>query len=162
MVAVTVTVEGLGDIEARLSGMLAKMDDLTPLMDRIGQAMETTTGERFERGVAPSGVAWKKSNKPSGKTLIDTSRLKNSVTHRASRDSVEIGTNVIYGAIHQFGGTIRARSGKYLKFKLPGKLGFRSVESVIIPARPFIGIDAEDRQEIPALVEDYLLEGDGE
>ncbi len=153
----TITAPELPGIEAALGALLARSEDLSPLMDRIGMAMETTTAERFEAGVAPDGTPWKPSRKPAGKTLIKDGFLKGSVTHRAGRDQVEIGTNKIYARIHQFGGTIRAKDGGKLTFKLPG-LGFVSVDQVIIPARPFLGVSSEDEAEIEALTADYLLE----
>jgi phage gpG-like protein len=65
---------------------------------------------------------------------------------------------VIYAATHQGGATIRGKAGP-LKFKLPGGLGFVSPQEVIIPARPFLGVSAEDAAEIVAIGEDYLAEG---
>lgn len=156
-VSFTIAAPELPGIEAKLGALLARSSDLSPLMDRIGMAMETTTAERFEDGVAPDGTTWKKGRKPTGKTLIKDGLLKNSITHRASADRVEIGTNKVYARIHQFGGTIRGKNGGKLTFKLPG-LGFISVDQVIIPARPFLGVSSEDETEIEALTAEYLLE----
>ncbi len=41
---------------------------------------------------------------------IDTARLKNSIAYRADKDSVAIGTNVIYARIHQLGGMAGSRT----------------------------------------------------
>ena len=153
----TIRVEGLNAIEKRLGEMVTRLGNLTPLMDRIGMAIETTTAERFEAGFAPDGTPWKRGRKTSGKTLIRDGFLKASITHNAGPSSVEIGTNKIYARIHQYGGTISAKSGGFLKFKIPG-LGFVSVKDVTIPARPFLGVSAEDEDEIEALTADYLIE----
>ncbi len=47
-----------------------------------------------------------------------------------------LGSNVIYAAIHEMGGVIRARAGNYLKFI--GKDGWVTVKSVIIPERKYL------------------------
>lgn len=53
--------------------------------------------------------------------------------------SVEIGTNVIYGAIHQFGGAAGRKDRR-----------------VTIPARPFLGVSNEDSTELLAIENDHL------
>lgn len=100
--------------------------------NQIGQILVTSTVDRFERGVGPDGVPWRPSARASregGVTLVDTARLRGSIAHRASADGVEVGTNVVYAAIHQFG----SRAG--------GK-------PRNIPARPYLGVDDDDREAI--------------
>lgn len=47
-----------------------------------------------------------------------------------------IGSNVVYARIHELGGVIRPRAGKYLRFKIEGK--WKTVKEVTIPARPYL------------------------
>lgn len=132
--------------------------DMTALMDEVGAALVLSTQRRFETESAPGGSPWPPSIRArveGGQTLTDQGRLRDSITHRAGPENVEVGTNVVYAAIHQFGGTISAKAGGYLKFPLPGG-GFVQTASVEIPARPFLGVDAADRAEIRALAGDYL------
>ncbi len=150
----------LPGIERSLRAAQARSLDLEPLMDQIGMAMETTTHERFEEERAPDGAPWTptiRKREEGGQILRQRGHLDNSITHKASADSVEIGSNLIYARIHQEGGTISAKGDGPLRFKLPGALGFRSAESVFIPARPFLGIGGDDEQTIVELTEDYLL-----
>lgn len=50
--------------------------------------------------------------------------------------TVRVGTNnTFYARIHEFGGVIKAKTAKFLSFKIGGK--WRSKKSVIIPARPY-------------------------
>ncbi len=51
------------------------------------------------------------------KPLLDTGRLRNSVTFRSGADFAEIGTNVAYGAIHQFGG----KAGRGRRTTIPAR-----------------------------------------
>lgn len=137
-----------------LAALLARSGDLTPVMEQIGRYFETRTAERFEHERGPGDVAWPKSLRAklqNGQTLTDTARLRKSITSRATPSSVAVGTNVIYAAIHQFGGTISARSARGLHFVLPGGQHV-NVQKVNIPARPFLGIDGTDREEISRII----------
>ena len=96
--------------------------------DEVGQILAASTVLRFERGAGPDGEPWEPSRRAleeGGQTLVDSARLRNSITHVASADGVDVGTNVLYAAIHQFG------SGDLEKPKN-------------IPARPFLGLDDDD------------------
>lgn len=75
------------------------------------------------------------------KTLIDTARLQNSIHPRAYKDRAVVGTNVVYAAIHQFGG--KAGRGK----------------KVTIPARPFLMVQEEDWAMIKHVIGTYLVGG---
>lgn len=139
-------------------------DDLTPLMDRIGAALVASTQLRFEDQRSPAGVAWLRSRRAAsvgGQTLVDSGRLRASITHRPARDRVEVGTNVIYAATHQFGAAIAAKTPKGLRFRIGN--AWVTKREVTIPARPFLGLDAGDREEIPAITTAWLAEqlGDG-
>lgn len=160
-------------IAIETEGMLAALGRLAqlganplPVLDELGGAMVQRTLERFERGQGPGGAAWKPSlraQKTSGKTLIDTARLMQSVTHLAAGQDVQWGTNTIYAAIHQFGGVItrQARTqtlafgagGKFLSRKAAGKRKKGAIPVAVaeiwahsfkMPARPFIGFDQVD------------------
>lgn len=145
---------------AALQALLARGLDLSPLMDEIGSYLQTSTDARFENETGPDGERWLPSMRAlaeGGQTLSDTGRLRQSLTHRAGRDSVEIGTNVIYAGPHQFGAEIVPVSAQALKFSLPGG-GFVQTDRVEMPPRPFLGINGEDRFEIGLIVNDFLRE----
>lgn len=133
------------------------------LYDAIGAAMVVSTQMRFERQGGPDGSPWPPSIRAmvaGGKTLIDSARLLQSITHQADAAGVDIGTNAIYAAVHQFGATIRATTARALRFELPG-IGWVMRRSVRIPARPFLGLDAADEAEIMAIAGDWLLRDSG-
>lgn len=171
-VSVTITAPALPGLEAKLGALLARSRDLSPLMDAIGMAMETTTHERFDAGVAPDGTPWTPSQRATdtdGKTLIDQALLKNSVTHRATSDQVEVGTNKVYARIHQLGfdGPQSVKSHKRhitsafgLKLKSPVDVIVPEfTRKMAMPARPFLGVSADDEAEIGGLVADHLVAG---
>jgi phage gpG-like protein len=75
------------------------------------------------------------------KILTDTSQLRNSITHKADATGVTVGTNMVYAAIHQFGG----QAGRDLK--------------TTIPARPYLVVQDEDYDRIVRIIERHLSEG---
>jgi phage virion morphogenesis protein len=144
-------------VAAALARAAEKAADLTPLMDQVGASLVASTQQRFFEQAGPDGTKWPASIRAKltgGSTLIDTTNLEGSITHIPHRDSVEVGTNVVYAAIHQFGGTIRAKTAKGLRFKIGNDFVVR--KSVTIPARPFLGIDAADAEEITQIATDWM------
>ncbi len=121
---------------ARLAEVLSHPGDI---MDRIGHYLVASTHRRFERERAPDGTPWLKSARAiaeGGQTLTNTGRLRGSIVHTLTDGGrgVEVGTNVVYAAIHQFSG--RAGRGRRTK----------------IPARPYLGVDEHDRDTILRIV----------
>lgn len=150
---------------------------MTPFLDAVGAAMESSTIRRFDAQQGPGGVLWapsKRAKKEGGKTLIKSGRLRLSQIYNVLQNAVEWGTNVIYAAMQQFGGTIRsyARSQEtFHKRDRDGSLkpGFvkksradfaRRVTlpeyDIRIPARPYVGVDKGDEQEITTIAERHL------
>ena len=83
------------------------------------------------------------------------------INARATEEGAEVGTNLVYAATHQFGASgrvIRAKNKPYLAFEYHGRTIRKKQVTVNIPARPFLGISDEDRQEIKSLVEEALSE----
>jgi len=135
--------------------------NLRPVMDDIGAELESSTLDRFETNIAPDGSAWPQSlaSKLTGKpTLVRNAYLRDSVHYRLDGDSaVEIGAGGIaadYAAIHQTGGVITAK-GEALAFTLANG-AFVQVQSVTIPARPYLGLSEADRLAIGDIVGDHL------
>jgi phage virion morphogenesis protein len=149
---------GSNEALAALGVAIARAERPRELYDSVGRALVVSTQHRFEEEKDPAGAPWPASIRAladGGKTLTDSARLVGSMTHNASDTGLEVGTNVIYAAIHQVGGTITAKNGKALQFQIGGQ--FVTVASVTIPARPFLGIDDDDEAEIEALAGEFLL-----
>jgi len=137
-----------------LQRVAERLDDMTPVMRAIGAVVVNQTDEAFEQGQSPAGKPWKPSarvREKGGQTLIDSARLRNSITSEASAKQVEVGTNVIYAAIHQLGGVIRPKTKKALAF------GGIVRKSVTMPARPFLPDETSiDWEEIQHTIWGYL------
>lgn len=125
--------------------------DIAAAMAAVGEALRTSTLERFAREKDPDGRPWRRSiraGKTGGKTLTITRALATSIHPESSARGVEVGTNLIYAATHQFGDsnrTIRRGNGRAFH--------------VNIPARPYLGINEDDMQEIVHIIEDAVTGG---
>jgi phage virion morphogenesis protein len=161
---------------AELDGYERRARDPRGMYENIGAALVTSTQHRFDTSTAPDGTIWPPSLRviaSGGQTLKLSARLMRSITYIASMTGVEIGTNVIYAAIHQFGGTIRQAARTAIlhfktnkrtgasRFAKPGKadraqkaaIGARVIN---MPARPYIGMDEDDPRTVINAAESWL------
>ncbi|MCE7915418.1 MAG: phage virion morphogenesis protein [Nitrosomonas sp. PRO4] len=147
-------------IQSALDRLITVGQSPREVMRDIATYGENSTRDRFKTGTDPDGNAWKPSlrvQEKGGKTLIDSNRLLSSITSQSGNDFAEWGTNVIYAAIHQVGGEIRPKAAKSLFFKVADGTA-RRVKKVTIPARPFLGINAEDEENILDIVNQHLAD----
>ncbi|MDO4776308.1 MAG: phage virion morphogenesis protein [Cardiobacteriaceae bacterium] len=108
----------------------------------IGEALLRSTKKRYAKQQAPDGTrwaplspqyaAWKKRHKKGRKILKLEGEMRNTLNYQAGDASVAIGSDREYSSIHQFGG----------RFKAFGQ------HNAVMPARPFLGLSAEDEQAI--------------
>ena len=133
---------------AALADRLRAADaDMGEPLAAIGAAWESSTRRRFETGIGPDGAAWKPSRRVlrhGGQTLVEHAHLKGSITHKVDGASVEVGTNLVYAGIHQFGGTIATARAKANAQALPGFGQDVAEHRIVMPARPYLGVEADD------------------
>lgn len=178
MTGVSFRIDGLDSALGKLAALARATGDVSPAMREIGKTVVDHTRLRFERGVSPEGDPWEPSQRARrehGQTLRLSGHLMASITHRATAIEVAIGTAKVYGAIHQFGGTIartggsrvnaheaggRFRSRKSASRQRGGAVrvsfSFVGAYQIEIPPRPFIGLDDADRGDIPEIVDQHL------
>ncbi|MDG4475430.1 phage virion morphogenesis protein [Thiovibrio frasassiensis] len=150
----------------------AKAGRLAPAFKNIGEVVLRSTQDRFGSQTDPDGRPWQKLKAStiaskslrghSGKILIGRRYLVDSIRYQASDAGVRIGTNRIYGAIHQFGGktkphVIKPKNKKALAWP-GGRHPARAVNhpGSDIPARPFLGLSRQDRDRVLEVVSDHL------
>jgi phage virion morphogenesis protein len=140
----------LGDAFAYLTRIENGLGDAKPLFTEIGSALEGSTRERFETKRAPDGTPWldispgwrahKKAKGLAEGILTMRGDLLSSIAFEAGTDFVEIVAGPQeYAAIHQFGGTEGMAAGP-----------------AAIPARPYLGLSADDEVEIREATDDWL------
>ena len=146
-------------ITAALARAIEQQEDLTPLMDQIGEILVVSVKERFNAGESPDGVKWapkspttlaaygaRKTNRMDTRPLFGPSGMLHSqIFPDVSSGGVIVGSNRVYAAMMQFGGT---------------KAAFPHLWGNISP-RPFMGFSEEDRVNILGETEDWLMEAFG-
>lgn len=150
--------DGTAAIE-HLSGLVDAINDPSPLLAELGEYGLRSTRARFKTQTAPDGTAWaalqpwyqKEKRRNKNRILTLNGYLRGQMTWQLVGDRmVEIGSNLPYAAVHQFGATIKPRAAKVLMFR--GHVA----KSVTIPARPYLGLSDEDRSEIVGRTLEWL------
>lgn len=158
------TVRIVGDLKKLQSKLKALQKPILQKAARqVGEALASSTIRRFSEQRDPSGRPWKplsavtvfgslsftkkgqvtkrSERQARGRLiLIQSARLRNSISSNVAGTKAYIGTNVKYARIHQMGGM--AGRGK----------------KVSIPARPFLGVSENDQEEIVRIVTRVLEE----
>lgn len=136
------------------------------LMRVIGTALVEETLARFRSGTDPEGRAWTPLNpayaaiKRGPGILRESRMLMRSITYVAGAAHVAVGSNRVYAAVHQFGGTIRPKAAKALVFRMGSNIV--RARSVAIPARPYLGFGERDHVAVVEALEGMVqsaLEG---
>lgn len=143
MTGARITID-LHDVD-RLQARLDRIADIGfgDVLDTIGATVESQIRRRLsDDQEAPDGSPWEAWSKGYAKTrhgshslLQSEGDLIGSITHNVGMDDVEIGSNLVYAGVHQFGNDDRG-----------------------IPARPYIGLSAENEDEIEAVLHDWIQE----
>ena len=144
---VTIQDEELKALCSRLNGMALKPADRKQLLHDIGVEMEAQTQERFHTKTDPDGNDWKAlaestvnfykkkfgSKNPFNGLLWRNSPvpLRDTVISEAGSLEVLVGATAVYSAVHQF--------------------GYKG-----IPARPYLGLGADDRAEVIGIISRFL------
>lgn len=160
---------------AALSKLAAKAQNISGGLKNIGEALNQTHRERFEREQAPDGAKWAPltgwtlASKTGPGILRESGALLGSMNYSVSGNTLEHGFNSVYAATHQFGDvrTIRPKKpGGVLAIPAPpgtapgadGKVSplFRKSATIHIPARPFSGWGPLEEEAAMEAVEEWL------
>ncbi|MEP2707778.1 MAG: phage virion morphogenesis protein [Roseibium sp.] len=183
-ISAAITIEDT-EVNAALARVEEAGGNTLALMQDISAAMLFSVQRRFESETAPDGQAWprhaprtararlnrkRRGNQPiTPRLLRQSNRLFKSIVAEASDAQAATGTNLVYAAIHQQGGTITqypqsrqvrfrkvgnqtrfARKAHKRAFEKPVTFGQRTI---VIPARPYLGFSDEDRAELLRLAD---------
>lgn len=165
------------NVDEKLQAIIDVGESLRPLLKQIGEYLVLSTKERFKTATAPDGKPWEENSETalknhlrkykssfkrgkltkSGQKRADNKRLlvgeskqlSTLIFYEAERYAVAVGSPVEYSAVHQFG----AKRGEFGQTKHGVPLPFNN-----IPARPFLGLSAEDKKEILHLIDEYYTD----
>lgn len=130
---------------ARRAHQVAELGNFDPgaLLDAIGQEVAEQTRDRLmNEKESPDGVPWVSWSDSYAETrhsghslLVSNGHLADSIQHVVAGDNVEVGSNLVYAAIHQFDGA---------------EVG------MAIPERPYLGISAQNERDLTGLLNDFF------
>lgn len=180
---ITIKIEG-ADIAAALKRLASSIANPGPVMPVIAGILHDAVMENFAQSgrprwqaLKPATLAYKKKHGYGDHILIRRGggqSLQSSITQQADDHSASVGTNLVYAAIHQFGGKIEmpARSQQaYFKQAKDGTVGNRFVNkrqsnfaqwhtrgahTIEMPARPFLKLTDADEAKIAKKLLAYL------
>ena len=139
-----------------------ELDSLQPLLSRInalgqprrqgealaniGGLVESQTRARFDERVSPEGDAWAAwsegyaATRKKGQTLLVASgAFRDSIAWDLTGDALRVGSNMVFAALHQEGGTDDMDPG-----------------AAAVPARPYLGLSDENVTEIEDAMGDWI------
>ena len=179
-----------GIVTLSLSAGLERFEAEKPRVYReIGQSLLVSIRQGFEAERSPEGEAWEalkpatvRRRKGDAHPILQRKgNLKKTITFNVTPDSVIVGTNLVYAAVHQFGATInRAAGATKLHFRRisrgpnKGQVRFAkasdtrakygiaaAAHTIRIPARPYLfqrdgGIPDEWKAAIVRIVTKHL------
>ena len=172
----TITIDD-AQMQAALQQIADRGTSLQAPLSAIGSLLRESIRTNFAAGGRPT--PWKALKNRDGQPLRDTGRLMNSITKKVGATEVSVGTNVVYAALHHFG----AKRGSFGIRQVKVKAHARLINQVFgrplakpkkiqvgahlramalpwgnIPARPFMLVQEEDRQEMFAIIKRYIEE----
>lgn len=141
----------MSDLTVNLADLLPvkrKLDRLprmntARLLDVLGSELESQTRRRIdEEKTGPDGAPWEAwteayaARRPAKGGLLELDgNLRDSITYEVGNDAVTVGSNLVYAAVHQDGW-----------------------EDKNIPARPYLGVSAENLEDLGGLVLEFIAQ----
>lgn len=140
------------EVRRAMGNLVRHSARLQPVFEDIGAALLTSTQQRFEDEEDPEGEEWAELAESTQKRRISKRRVRGpdhklrvsgqllaSLTYLADNTELAIGSNKVYAALHQMGGTDDMPPGP-----------------AAVPARPYIGISQDDEDEIGAILTEHV------
>lgn len=132
-------------VSDRLSQILVKTGNLKPVLQEIGEYMLYSTDQHFVTETDPQGIAWKpltpytlRKKRAEGrilKILQSTGLMRSRVNYQITGNQCVVGVNDEKAKKHQLG--------------------------IGVPKREFLGVSDNDKQEILAIADGYILKEEG-
>jgi phage virion morphogenesis protein len=163
--------------QAAMQALSAAAGDTRPALRQMGEQLVESTKARFRDGVRPDGERWAPNteatylaylspysgsfSKRTGRVLKagadramgkqpligESRRLSSEIEYQVGDGYLEVGSGLKYSAVHQFG----AAKGAFGATKRGAPIPWGA-----IPARPFLGLSAQDEQDAIAALREHL------
>lgn len=148
-VSVRIDLSGLSKLNRAMENFSRKLKNRQMLNLALATTLRECTRKRFETKRTPEDKEWTS-------PLVKSGDLRNKLLIGADDRVAKVGSNLIYAAIHQFGGIIQAKKGKVLRFTIGGETFFRP--KVTIKANPYLGISEKDEEALAETVKVFAEE----
>lgn len=144
---VTVDAPELERLSQRISKLAESIADTEPLMQSLATELESQTRRRISsEKAAPDGTPWKPwsdgyaKTRHGGQSLLESQgHLIDSIVTESSAERAATGSNLVYAALHQAGGTEDMEPGP-----------------AAVEARPWLGVSAENEQDLQAVTDAWV------
>ena len=143
MIEIQINTEAM---ERALDKAAAGLQDTEPLMRMVAARLHRAVDDNFSAGGRP------------GPMLVDTGRLRNSITEQSDSHSAVVGTNVSYAPYLHYGTQpyiIRPKKQKSL-YWAGARHPVKQVRHPGLKARPFMMLADGDEADLVDSVQDYL------
>ncbi len=110
------------EVNDKLIELAERAKNTKPAMREVAHVIRTYVDEKFETEGKYQGEKWQawgksykkkriKMKRGAGKILTLEGELREKIDDKVTNDSVVVGTNQVYAAIHNFGGDVKKRGG---------------------------------------------------
>lgn len=148
-------------VQAAFRRLIARGNDLTPLMAEVAEHLVESTQKRFATSTGPDGVPWPALRDGSGrKPLVASGAMRDQIFPSHGSTWAQITATARQARWHQEGTDPYVILPKGRALHWPGaKHPVGKVNHPGLPARPFMGVSAEDVQAVLAMAQAYLDDG---
>ncbi|MDF7776873.1 phage virion morphogenesis protein [Sphingomonas sp. AOB5] len=166
----TIAFKGEQEVERQLTGIIGRLENPEPLLDILGQVIESDIDDNFDGEHTPAGIPWLPVFRPEGdnrKILHGKPpRLRPSMNREVGRSYVRVGTNVIYARRQNdgFTGTEQVSAHRRIMSVVFG-VRLQSPMEVMVrahsrqantPAREFLGVSPGAQEDMIGMAGDYV------
>lgn len=164
----------LPKVQKELAKVARKCGSPAPALKAMGAYLVKETDQRFTDQKGPDGTKWQevkpatRKRKKNPKILTESTKLRDGISDQLEGDdTLLVGSDSPYGAIHQLGGEIKQEGmtlhlkgkGRNTRFAKKGQHDRTMTvnRTIKMPARPFLGVSKADETELLAIAGDYLM-----
>ena len=143
-------------LKREIADLIRRLQDPAAALSEIGEVLQQSTQQRFADQRGPDGTPWApntevtRARKKNPNILTEGGYLGDLIRYQLTDGGrgVEVGSDRVYAAVQQLGQP-RGASGT-TKRGAPIPWGD-------IPARPFLGLSDDDREQMLEILRDYLV-----
>lgn len=136
----------------KLTGIASQLQHPRKLYGVLGETLKKIHADRFKAEISPDGKKWQplspitREIKGNDQILKQGGYLSQKTAYNYDDNRLEFGSDAKYARLHQFGGIIRPKKSKQLKFGKGNNTVYAKQSK--IPARPWLGVNAQDKQKL--------------